>query len=61
LARAKRLYHQGLYDLGGQLPHQVGLQRGNPANNDAYFGQNIQVGFKIYPRKDNRLNCLVTF
>jgi len=60
-ARAKRLYYQGLYDLGGQLPHQVGIQRGNPANNDAYFGQNIQIGFKIYPRKDNRFNCPVTY
>jgi len=59
--RAKRLYYQGLYDLSGQLPHQVGLQRGNPGNNDAYFGQNIQVGFKIYPRKDDRFKCPTTY
>ena len=60
-ARAKRLYYQGLYDLGGQLPSQMGLPRGNPDNNDAYFGQNIQIGIKIYPRKENRFNCPTTY
>jgi len=59
--RAKRLYYQGFYNLGGLLPHETNLKRGNPANNDAYFGQNIQIGFKIYPRKDNRFNCPVTY
>jgi hypothetical protein len=59
--RAKRLYYQGLYDLGGLLPHQTNLKRGNPNNNDAYFGQSIQVGFKIYPRKDDRFKCPTTY
>ena len=60
-ARAKRLYYQGLYNLGGQLPHEAGLQRGNAGNKDAYFGQNIQLGIKIYPRKDDRLKCPTTY
>lgn len=55
--RAKRLYYQGHYELGAVTPAGSGLPRGNPANKDAYFGQSIQVGFKIYPKKENRLSC----
>ena len=59
--RAKRLYYQGLYNLGTVSPDNSGLPRGNPNNNDAYFGQSIQIGFKIYPKKVDRLKCPVAY
>ncbi len=59
--RAKRLYYQGLYNLGTVTPTNSGLPRGNPNNNDAYFGQSLQLGFKIYPKRENRLKCPVAY
>ena len=59
--RAKRLYYQGLYNLGTTTPANSGLPRGNPSNNDAYFGQCLQLGFKIYPKRENRLKCPVAY
>jgi len=59
--RAKRLYYQGLYNLGAVTPANSGLPRGNPSNNDAYFGQSLQIGFKIYPKRENRLKCPVAY
>lgn len=56
-ARAKRLYYQGNYNLGGQLPYQANLPRGNPDQNDAYFGQAIHFGMKIFPQRDKRFRC----
>lgn len=56
--RAKRLYYQGTYNLGGQLPHQAGIPRGNPNENDAYFGQTIHLGTTIFPNtRDKRMKC----
>ena len=56
--RAKRLYYQGNYNLGGQLPHQAGIPRGNPDENDAYFGQSIHFGTTIFPvARDKRMKC----
>lgn len=56
--RAKRLYYQGSYNLGGQLPHEAGLPRGNPNENDAYFGQTFHLGTTIFPNaRDKRLKC----
>ena len=60
-ARAKRLYYQGKYNLGGQLPYQANLPRGNPNQNDAYFGQTIHFGMRIFPQRDKRLSCPVAF
>ena len=59
--RAKRLYYQGLYNLGTVTPANSGLPRGNPRNNDAYFGQSLQIGFKIYPKRENKLKCPVSY
>ncbi len=59
--RAKRLYYQGLYNLGTVTPANSGFPRGNPNNNDAYFGQSFQVGFKIYPKKESQLKCPVAY
>ncbi|MEY3559923.1 MAG: hypothetical protein RIS12_356, partial [Bacteroidota bacterium] len=56
-----RLYYQGLYNLGTVTPANSGLPRGNPNNNDAYFGQSLQLGFKIYPKRENRLKCPVAY
>ncbi len=60
--RAKRLYYQGNYNLGGQLPHEAGIPRGNPNENDAYFGQSIHIGTTIFPRLgDKRMKCPVAY
>lgn len=59
--RAKRLYYQGKYNLGGQLPYQANLPRGNPNQNDAYFGQTIHFGIKIFPKSDKRMRCPVAY
>lgn len=56
--RAKRLYYQGNYNLGGQLPHEAGIPRGNPNENDAYFGQTLHIGTSIFPNtRDKRMKC----
>lgn len=56
--RAKRLYYQGNHNLGGQLPHEAGIPRGNPSENDAYFGQSIHIGTTIFPKaSDKRMKC----
>lgn len=56
--RAKRLYYQGSYNLGGQLPHEAGIPRGNPGENDAYFGQTLHLGTTIFPlAHDKRMKC----
>jgi hypothetical protein len=60
--RAKRLYYQGNYNLGGQLPHEAGIPRGNPDENDAYFGQTIHIGTTIFPKAgDKRMKCPVAY
>jgi hypothetical protein len=60
--RAKRLYYQGNYNLGGQLPHEAGIPRGNPNENDAYFSHTIQVGTTILPKAGNkRMKCPVAY
>ncbi|MFZ9695043.1 MAG: hypothetical protein ACO3AY_04130 [Chitinophagaceae bacterium] len=60
--RAKRLYYQGNYNLGGQLPHEAGIPRGNPDENDAYFGQTIHLGTTIFPSaRDKRMKCPIAY
>jgi hypothetical protein len=60
--RAKRLYYQGNYNLGGQLPHEAGIPRGNPNENDAYFSYTIHVGTTIFPKAgDKRMKCPVAY
>jgi hypothetical protein len=59
--RAKRLYYQGTYDLGGLAPHQTTLPRGNPNQNDAFFSHTIHIGTRLFNQSDRRLNCPVSY
>lgn len=60
--RAKRLYYQGNYNLGGLLPHEAGVPRGNPNENDAYFGQSILIGTTIFQStRDKRTKCPIAY
>jgi hypothetical protein len=59
--RAKRLYYQGKYNLGGLAPYQTTLPRGNPLLNDAFFSQTIHFGKRLFNQGDRRLKCPVNY
>jgi hypothetical protein len=59
--RAKRLYYQGKFNLGGQAPHQTTLPRGNPQQADAFFSQTIHIGKRLFNQQDRRLNCPISY
>lgn len=59
--RAKRLYYQGAYDLGGLAPHQTTIPRGNPLQNDAFFSHTIHIGMRLFNQHDRRMNCPVSY
>jgi hypothetical protein len=59
--RAKRLYYQGSYDLGGLAPHESTTPRGNPLHNDAFFSHTIHIGKRLFNQRDRRMNCPVTY
>lgn len=60
-ARAKRLYYQGKYDLGGIPPHQSTLPRGNSMQQDAFFSQTIHIGKRLFSQGDRRLKCPTSY
>lgn len=59
--RAKRLYYQGNYALGGLAPHQTTLPRGNLLQNDAFFSHTIHIGKRLFAQSDKRLNCPISY
>ncbi len=59
--RAKRLYYQGRYDLGGLAPYQTTLTRGNRFQNDAFFSQTIHLGKRLFYQGDRRLKCPTSY
>ncbi|MFM8807184.1 MAG: hypothetical protein ACKOD1_07470 [Sphingomonadales bacterium] len=59
--RAKRLYYQGKFDLGGLAPYQTTLPRGNPQQPDAFFSQTIHIGKRLFNQHHRRLNCPISY
>jgi hypothetical protein len=59
--RAKRLYYQGQYELGGLAPYQTTLSRGNAEQQDAFFSQTIHIGKRLFSQGDRRLKCPTSY